>query len=146
MAILRARGDSETVRLLQKVPIFSGFSERQLGSMARDGKERTYAPGASVVKEGEEGLGFYLLLEGHVDVRRKNRRLATLGPGQFFGEMALFTDQPRSADVVAAEPTRVLVLSRWEFWGFAMGQPKVLRTIIQELARRLRETNQALSE
>jgi CRP/FNR family transcriptional regulator, cyclic AMP receptor protein len=146
MAILRARGDPETVRLLQQVPIFSALTERQLGSLARDGKERTYAEGAVVVKEGEEGLGFYLVLDGKVEVRRKNRRLAALGPGQFFGEMALFGDQPRSADVLATAPTKCLVLSRWEFRGFATAQPKVLFTIIEEIARRLSETNKALSE
>jgi CRP/FNR family transcriptional regulator, cyclic AMP receptor protein len=146
MAILQARGDPATVRLLQKVPIFAGLTEKQLGSMARDGKERTYPTGAVVVKEGDDSQAFYLLLEGKVDVRRKSRRLASLGPGQFFGEMALFADHPRSADVVTTEPTKCLIVSRWEFWGFAMGQPKVLRTIIEEIARRLGETNKALSE
>jgi CRP/FNR family transcriptional regulator, cyclic AMP receptor protein len=146
MAILQARGDAETVRLLQRVPIFSGLTPKQLGSMARDAKERTFAEGASVVKEGDQGVAFYLVLEGRVDVRRKNRKLASLGPGQFFGEMALFTDQPRSADVIASEPTKCLVIARWDFWGFAMGQPKILRTIIEEIAHRLSETNKALSE
>jgi CRP-like cAMP-binding protein len=146
MAILQARGDPETVRLLQHVPIFAGLTPRQAGSMARDGKERTYPVGSVVVREGDEGQAFYLLLEGKVEVRRKSRRLATLGPGQFFGEMALFANQPRSADVVAVEPTRCLILARWEFWGFAMNQPKVLRTIIEEIARRLGETNKSLSE
>jgi len=146
MAILPARGDPETVRRLQKVPIFAAMTERQLGGMARDGKERTFAPGAAVVHEGEDGVGFYLILDGRVEVRRKARRLATLGPGQFFGEMALFADQKRSADVVAIEPTRCLILSRWDFWGFASHQPKVLRTIIEEIARRLAETDRSLSE
>jgi CRP-like cAMP-binding protein len=146
MAILQARGDAETVRLLQKVPIFSGLTPKQLASMARDGKERTFPPGASVVKEGDQGVAFYLVLEGRVDVRRKSRKLASLGPGQFFGEMALFADQPRSADVIAAESTKVLVLARWDFWGFAMGTPKVLRSIVEEIAHRLGETNKALSE
>jgi CRP-like cAMP-binding protein len=146
MAILQARGDAETVRLLQKVPIFSGLTPKQLGSMARDGKERTYPAGAPVVNEGDQGVAFFLVLEGRVDVRRKSRKLASLGPGQFFGEMALFTDQPRSADVVATEPTKCLVLARWDFWGFAMGQPKVLRSIVQEIAHRLSETNKSLSE
>jgi CRP-like cAMP-binding protein len=132
--------------MLENVPIFAGLSARQLKGLARDAKERTYALGETVVKQGETGIGFYLLLDGHVDVRRKGRKLAVLGPGQFFGEMALFDNEPRTADVIAAQPTRCLVLSKWEFWGFAMGQPEVLRTILQEMARRLRETNQALSE
>lgn len=99
-----------------------------------------------MVKQGEKGLGFYLLLEGQVEVRRKGRRLATLGPGEFFGEMALFDDQPRSADVVALQPTRCLVLTKWEFWGFAMNQPRMLRGMLAEMARRLAETDRSLSE
>lgn len=146
MAILPARADAETIRRLQKVPVFAGLTDRQLSGMARDGKERTYAPGAAVVHEGEDGVGFYLILDGKVEVRRKTKRLATLGPGEFFGEMALFVDQKRSADVVAVEPTRCLVLSRWGFWAFASEQPKVLRTIIEEIAQRLAATSRALSE
>ena len=132
--------------MLEHVPMFSSLSDRPLRGLARDAKERSYEPGAVVVKQGEIGVGFYLLLNGKVDVRRKNRKLATLGPGAFFGEMALFDEQPRSADVVATEPTRCLVLSKWEFWGFAMDQPAVLRGILGEMARRLRETDQSLSE
>lgn len=143
---LRVRVNDDVLRMLEKVPIFSGLTERQLRRLARDSLERTYPEGTAVVNQGEKGIGFYLLLDGRVEVRRKNRRLATLGPGHFFGEMALFDDEIRSADVVATETTRCLVLSRWEFWGFAMGQPGMLRGMLQEMARRLRSTNQALSE
>lgn len=131
--------------MLERVPIFSSLTSRQLKRLAKDAQERTFAAGVSVVKQGEKGVAFYLLLEGRVDVSRRGRRLATLGPGQFFGEMALFEEQPRSADVVASEPTRCLVLSKWEFWGFAMGEPRVLRSILEEMAHRLSETDRALS-
>lgn len=126
--------------------MFSGLSERQLRGLARDAKERAYAEGSVVVKQGDVGAGFYLLLDGRVDVRRKGRRLATLGAGQFFGEMALFDEQPRSADVVAVAPTRCLILTKWAFWAFANGQPAVLRGILQEMAHRLSETNRSLTE
>lgn len=132
--------------MLERVPIFSSLTKRERRRLARDSMERTYPAGSTVVNQGEKGIGFYLLLDGHVEVRRKNRRLASLGPGHFFGEMALFADEPRSADVVATQPTRCLVLSRWEFWGFAMGQPRMLRSMLQEVARRLSNTNQALTE
>ena len=132
--------------MLENVPIFSSLTDRQLRNLAKDAVERTYAEGDTVVKQGDKGVGFYLLLDGKVEVRRKTRRLASLGPGDFFGEMALFDQEPRSADVVASQPTRCLVLSKWEFWGFAMGEPKMLRGMIEEMARRLNATNKALSE
>ena len=138
--------DANTLRMLQSVPIFSGLNDRQLRSLTRDSQGRAFTDGETVVKQGDKGLGFYLLLEGRVEVRRKGRRLATLGPGEFFGEMALFDEQPRSADVVALQPTRCLVLTKWEFWGFAMNQPRMLRGMLAEMARRLAETNRALSE
>ncbi len=132
--------------MLEKVPIFSSLTDRQLRRLARDAMERSFPEGAEVVKQGEKGVGFYLVLDGAVEVRRKGRRLANLGPGHFFGEMALFDEEPRSADVVATRPTRCLVLSRWEFWGFAMTQPQMLRGMLQEMARRLVATDRALSE
>lgn len=145
MPVFEAKIDGATLKMLQNVPIFSGLNERQLRHLAKDSMGREFKVGDTVVKQGEKGLGFYLLLDGHVEVRRKGRKLATLGPGHFFGEMALFDDQPRSADVVAVEPTRCLVLSKWEFWGVAMGEPRMLRGMLGEMARRLSNTDQALS-
>jgi len=121
-------------------PLFAGLSARHLKRIAKFAKVRDIPPETFVVKHGEKGIGFYLILEGHVQVRRGARTLARLGPGDFFGELALFDDRTRSADVITAEPTRVVVLSRWEFWGFAQEYPAVLRTILQEMARRLQES------
>jgi CRP/FNR family transcriptional regulator, cyclic AMP receptor protein len=146
VAILRAKVNEGTLRMLEKVPIFSMLSERQLRGLAKDALERSYAEGAEVVKQGDKGVAFYLLLDGRVEVRRKGRRLATLGPGHFFGEMALFDNEPRTADVIATAPTRCLVLSKWEFWGFAMSEPRMLRGMLEEMARRLGATDRALSE
>lgn len=133
-------------RLLAKVPLFSGLNDRQLRGLVRTAKERSYPEGTTIVKQGESGIGLYLIVEGKVDVRRRSRKLATFGAGHFFGETALFGDTPRTADVIAAEPTRCLVLSRWEFWGFSMARPEILRGMLEEMARRLAETDKALSD
>lgn len=125
------------VRGLEKAPLFSGLSERQLKRLAKFVKVRTIPADTFVVKQGEKGIGFYLVLEGTLVVRRSGRAIARLGPGDFFGELALFDDRQRSADVVTDGPVTVVVLSRWEFWGFASDYPGVLRTILQEMARRL---------
>jgi CRP-like cAMP-binding protein len=132
--------------MLGKAPIFSGLTERQLRSLAKTTKVVAYPANARIVKQGEPGIGLYILLSGQAEVRQGNRALARLGAGQFFGEMTLLDEQPRSADVVALQPSECAVLSRWEFWGFAKGEPDVLQGVLRETARRLRETNRALSE
>jgi len=139
-------GPNAIAAVLGRAPIFSELSERHLKSLAREVLVRTLGPSEVVVKRGEGGLGFYLILSGEVEVRKGNRRLARLGPGQFFGEMALFDSQPRSADVVTTRPTAVGVLSRWEFDAFAESHQGVHKAMLVELARRLRETDQSLSE
>ena len=132
--------------LLGQAPIFSSLTDRQLRSLAKSAKVVAFPAGARIVKQGEPGIGLYLVLTGRTEVRQGERTLAQLGPGQFFGEMTLLDEQPRSADVVAVQPSECAVLSRWEFWGFAKGEPDVVQAVLREMARRLRETNRALSE
>ena len=124
---------------LAKAPLFSELSGRQVKQLAKFAKVRDIAKDTPVVKQGEKGIGFYLVLQGQFVVRRSGRSIAKLGPGDFFGELALFDDRVRSADVIASEPCRVVVLSRWEFWGFAADRPEILKTILSEMARRLDE-------
>jgi len=126
---------------LRKSALLAGLKDRQLKLLARHAQVREIAKDTVVVKRGEKGIGFYVILEGRVLVRKGTTTLARLGPGDFFGELALFDNRARSADVIATEPTSVVVLSRWEFWGFASEKPEILRIILQEMARRLAETS-----
>jgi len=132
--------------MMAKAPIFAALTDRQLRSLAKTVKVIAFPANARMVKQGEPGIAFYLLLNGEAEVRQGERVLARLGPGQFFGEMTLVDEQPRSADVIAVRPSECAVLSRWEFWGFAKTEPDVLQGVLREMARRLRETNRALSE
>ncbi len=125
---------------LKKSALLSGLKDRELKQLAGYAKVRDIPTDTAVVKRGDKGVGFYVILDGHVQVRKGATVLARLGPGDFFGELALFDNRARSADVVAAEPTRVVVLSRWEFWGFASNRPEILRTILQVMASRLEQT------
>ncbi len=131
---------AEIVDAFSQAPLFAELAPRHLKRLARFSKVLDLAPGAPVVKRGEKGIGFYVILKGRVDIRKAGRSVARLGRGDFFGELALFDDRVRSADVVPLEPTRVAVLSRWEFWGFASNRPTVIRTILAEMARRLQES------
>ena len=130
---------------LRKSSLLAGLSDRQLRRLAGFAKVRQIPKDSVVVARGDKGIGFYVILDGEVQVRKGSRTVARLGPGDFFGELALFDNRPRSADVVTSGPTTVVVLSRWEFWGFATGRPEILRTILQEMARRLEETGKAPS-
>ena len=140
------RTESAAAKMLATVPMFQSLSARQLRGLVSASKERDFPAGEHVVSRGDPGLGFFLIIDGEVQVKRGTRTLATLGPGQFFGEMALLDKQPRSADVITTKPTKCLVLSQWEFWGYVADTPQVLRGILSEMARRLRESNKALSE
>jgi len=137
---------AKIVERLQKVSILGSLSVRQLQDLAKWVKVVAFKEGETIVKEGEEGTGVYLVLKGSAEVRRGTRSVARLGVGQFFGEMSLFDNEPRSADVVALQPSRLAVLSKWEFWGFAASEPAVLLSILEEMSRRIRATDRALSE
>ncbi|HKT22936.1 MAG TPA: cyclic nucleotide-binding domain-containing protein [Nitrososphaerales archaeon] len=129
---------SDAVALIANVPFFEGLSEKTRKSMAKEGKEMTYGQGELMVGEKGTGVGFYLILDGKAEVRKGGKVLATLGRGQFFGEMSLIDGQPRSADVVATAPTKCWVLSAWNFSGMITGHPEVAIPMLKELVKRLR--------
>lgn len=137
---------AEAVAALEGVPLFSSLSKRQLKAIATTAADRTYKPGETIVKQGDKGIGFYLLLDGEAEVLRSGTKVAGLHQGQFFGEMALLDEQPRTAEVRATTGARCLVLSRWEFWGAVGDDPKVLRSLLTETVHRLRTSGAGLSE
>jgi CRP/FNR family transcriptional regulator, cyclic AMP receptor protein len=136
----------DVAKAMESVPIFSGLTDRELKSLAKAAKVSSYPPGTRIVKQGDPGMAIYVLLTGSVEVRQGTRVLARLDAGQFFGEMTLVDEQPRSADVVAMSPTECAVLSRPDFWGLARKEPEIIVGTLREMARRLRETNKALTE
>jgi len=143
---LRGSETNTTVEMLQKTPLWSGLTEKELKVITRSFKELKYESGDVIVRKGEAGIGFYLITDGTVEVRSDGRVLSKLGPGQFFGEMALLDGQPRSADVVALEPSRCLALSSWSFKSILSEHPKMAVKLLQESARRSRTNTQNLSE
>jgi CRP/FNR family transcriptional regulator, cyclic AMP receptor protein len=141
--------DKETapvVEMLEKSLLWAGLSKKDLKAIVKLSKERTYETGHVIVQKGEGGVGFYLILEGTVEIRSDGTTIAKLGPGQFFGEMSVIDNQPRSADVVAIEPSRCLILSAWSFNALISENPKIALRMLQEFVRRLRSTNQALRD
>ncbi len=134
------------VEMLQQVSLFSGLSKQDVERIANKFVERSFRGGEAIVREGDEGVGFYLIVKGSAEVRRSGKHLSKLGQGNFFGELTLIDEQPRSADVIAVEQTRCLVLNTFNFSGLVHAYPSIAMKILKELARRLRTTNQALTE
>lgn len=124
---------------LKKVPLFAGVSNAELQRIAESAKERRFDPGASIVSEGEPGHGFYLIIDGRAEVKRGDRTVATLGPGEFFGELALIRETPRTATVVAKDPTTCLALSRWDFKGIVVANPSIAIRLLETVARRIQD-------
>ena len=110
--------------------------------VAAAGKMVEFEPGQRILTEGEQGLGFLLVLEGKTEVRKSGKRIATIEPGGFFGEMTVIDDMPRSADVFAIEPTKCFGIAQWSFFPVLRSHPSVAIGIIKELVRRLRQVDE----
>lgn len=145
--IMNPSAESKSIiEMLAKTPLWAGLSDKDLKSVVKMSKERKYEPGETIVQKGRSGVGFYLVLEGSVEIKSDGRTLAKLGPGQFFGEMTVIDNQPRSADVVAVEPSKFLVLSAWSFNALLKTNPNISFNLLQEFVRRLRSTDRSMSE
>lgn len=134
---------SDTIQFVQRVPLFQGLNNRQLKKLAERFVERRYAAGDAMVTQGQGGEGFFILVSGKAKaVRTRNDGeqvvVNTFGPGDFFGEMALLDDGPRTATVLATEAAECLALTRWDFLSALKEDADMAIAILQELARRFR--------
>jgi CRP-like cAMP-binding protein len=126
---------------LSSVRMFSSLNKKELGLVSRASDLVKVPAGAEIVREGEIGHEFYLVSSGSVAVRRGGRKVAALGPGQCFGEMALLDKGPRTATIVALEPTELIVLGQREFLGVLDQVPAVAHKLLVSMAARLREAD-----
>ena len=125
---------------LAQIPLFSTLNKRQLRKLAGGFNELAFAPGRSVVREGHaDGVGFFVIADGTAAVSVEGRTVATIGPGNYFGEMAMLTNQPRAATVTAETPLRCLTIRFWDFREFAKANPDVSWNLLQHLAELLVE-------
>jgi CRP/FNR family transcriptional regulator, cyclic AMP receptor protein len=132
--VLRAE---RKIELLRQVPLFSGCSRRDLVLIARASEETDYKAGRELIKEGAAGREFFVLTSGSVDVRRKGRKIDSLGTGDFFGEASLLTDGPRNATVTTASDVQALVLTKQRFRQVLGQNPLISFKVMQALAERL---------
>lgn len=127
------------INLLNEVPLFQDLSQKDLDMIVSGGKEVHHAAGELVVSEGHGGIGFHLIIDGEAKVTRNGRTLAKLEKGDFFGEMAVIDDGPRTASVEAGTDLTTFFISRWEFRPLLKGNPELAWKLIQHLVARLRD-------
>ncbi len=141
MATIGAMARDGKIEMLANVRLFSALNKKELTLVGRNADQASVSAGTTVVSEGTPGHEFYLILEGTAIVRRNGRKVATLGPGDYFGELALLDGGIRSASVVADTDLKVLVLGQREFLGVLEQVPAVTTKILEHMAHRLREAD-----
>jgi CRP-like cAMP-binding protein len=129
--------------LLQGVPLFADFDRRELERMARSFKERTFNAGDTVAEEGKGGVGFFVIGDGQAKVTVHGEERGTLGPGDYFGEVALLDEGARTATIVAESDLRCYGLTSWEFRPLVENDARIAWKLVQALAKRLRQVEQA---
>ena len=133
----------DIVSRLANVPLFSDCSQRDLQTVARVVREIPHAAGTVIAREGEPGVGLFILLDGTAEVSIGGRKKATLGPGEFFGEIALLDGGPRTATVTAKTDVHLLGLTEWVFRGLMSEHPTIALKTLQQMAGRLRVATKA---
>jgi CRP/FNR family cyclic AMP-dependent transcriptional regulator len=140
---------ANTIQFLQRVPLFQGLNDRQLGRIAQRLIERHFPAGQRMVTQGEVGQGLFIIVSGRAEVTRERLDgskvvVNAFGPTDFFGEMALLDEGVRTATVQALEATDCLALTYWDFQGLLKQDADMAVIILQELAKRFRAALDAL--
>ena len=130
-----------TVETLARVPLFSGLERRDLGRIANTFKQRNYRAGDEIASEGKGGAGFFVIGEGTAKVTVHGEDRAKLGPGDYFGEIALIDEGARTASVIAETDMTTYAMTFWEFRPIVETDSRIAWKLVQALAHRLREAD-----
>ena len=125
--------------LLKKVPLFSDCSAKELTQIAAASKNVKHKAGTVIAREGEPGIGLFVIISGAAEVTIGGVARATLGPADFFGEVALLDGGPRTATVTASEDMELLGITGWVFRGLMHEHPSIAWKTLQAVAGRLRD-------
>ncbi len=132
---------TELTSTLAATPVFSSLDRRTVERLATTATRRTFAPGDTIVREGDSGVAFYVIVRGRVHVERSGDErafdLGELRAGDFFGELALIEEHARTATVTAVEETECILLPVWEFKALLTEHAQMARVIMEALIRRL---------
>ena len=127
------------LEMLACVTLFEGLSRKELLAIEKQAHEVEFPAGATIVTQGDEGVGFHMILSGRAKVIVNGRTRDTLGAGKYFGELSVIDRGPRTATVKAETAVRTLSLTSWQFMPIVEKNPSIARKILLELAGRLRE-------
>ncbi len=133
-------GKNHKIDLLRRVPLFASSSKKELSEIALIADEIDLPKGKVLIREGDQGKEFFVLVDGTVDVIRGGRKLTSMGPGDFFGEIALVAKKPRNATIKATSPVRALVINERSFRALLERSPKVQLGVLKALAERIAQT------
>ena len=134
--MLRSRPDSK-LQALKNVPLFAGLSKGDLSAVGRIADELDFPAGKELIREDEPGRQFFILLEGEALVRRRGRKVNALGPGDFFGEIALLSDRDTTATVATSTPARAVIITRASFSRLLRESPQIQSKVLKAVAERL---------
>jgi len=130
-------GKDGKIELIKKVPLFSKLSKKELAEVAHLADELDLPNGKLMAEEGDRGREFFVLLEGEADVTKGDKSINTMREGDFFGEIALVTQMPRTASVTATSDVRVLVITERDFSALLKHSPEIGRRVAEALAERV---------
>jgi CRP/FNR family transcriptional regulator, cyclic AMP receptor protein len=128
------------VELLKRVPLFSDLDRKELERVAASMKERTFSGGDTVTSEGSTGVGFFVIESGSAKVTVAGTDRRTLGPGDYFGEVALLNESARTATIIAESDLKCYGLTSWEFRPLVETNAEIAWRLLQVMAKRLRES------
>jgi CRP-like cAMP-binding protein len=133
---------SATPEFIQHVPLFQSLERKQLETLARNLGRRDFTAGQELTSEGAGGVGFFVLETGEAKVAVDGEERRTLGPGDYFGELALLDRGPRTATITASTDGVAYGITAWEFRPLVEGNPALAWALLQGLAARIRELEQ----
>ena len=136
----------DQLEVMRSVPLFSEVGKRDLKRLAESAVLRKYQTGDDIVEEGSRGVGMFVILEGEVEAVRGGTTVAELGPGTYFGELALFENARRNATVRAKTAVTCLAFARWDFLAELRGEPTMALQMLSTTMRRLSETTDELAK
>lgn len=133
-------GHDGKIDLIRNVPLFAECSKKELAEIAGIADEIDLPAGKVLIREGATGYEFFVLIEGTVDVTQGGEKVRSMGPGEFFGEIALVSKSPRSATVEATSPVRALVIEQRSFRALLEHSPTIQLGVLQALAERVAQS------